>query len=242
MIKFALAKEHRTHFEKNQFIELEGLLTPQQIYLLKDNASRVLSNSTSAESGWRQIDKSERKFKEGRDLWRTNPAIRKFVIDKGLAKIASELLGVRFLRLGYDQFLPDTTGCHSLEWANANISYNSLLNKSATLEEISCLRGVLGGVCVALHSLESAETDENEQAFPFSKHLGNVVFFSADKILNFAELKKRPTQEFLLIVYAAKTTLYVPNDSDAHQHALKHLGYVFGDKLNDELNPVVCRS
>lgn len=238
MIKFALAKEHRLHFGKHQILELEGILTPSQILQLKEKIDNIVSYSDS--SNWKQSFSPERHFREGRDLWRKDPLIRKLVTDKGLGKIASELLGGKFLRLGYDQLLPNMAQDTS-ETTHISSSFAPLLIKPATLEEISCIQGALCGVCICLRSAESTTENQEPQNSPFSKHEGNAVFFSAEKSIDFSELKRCPQQEFLLIVYAAKTTLYVPNESDAHQHAFKKLGYVFGDRLNDEQNPVICR-
>lgn len=238
MKKFELAKEHRLHFERHQILELEGMLTPLQIHQLKEKIDRIVSYSSS--SNWKQSFSPERHFKEGRDLWRKDPAIRKFVSDKELAKIASELLGGKFLRLGYDQLLPNMVLDPS-ETMLMNSPYASLLSKPATLEEISCIQGALCGVCICLRSAECIEESLAPRNSPFSMHEGNAVFFSADKSIDFSELKRCPKQEFLLIVYAAKTSLYIPNELDAHQHAFKKIGYVFGDRLNDELNPVICR-
>lgn len=241
MIKFALAKEHRLHFERQQLLELEGILAPLQIHQLQEKINQVISHSAPPKN-WKRASVVERNFKEGRDLWRKDQAIRKLVTDKGLAKIASELLGGKFLRLGYDQLLSNVAFLNDpLEVLPADSIYAPLLNKPTTLEEMSCIQGVLCGVCICLSSSETITESLLPQNSLFSNHLGNVVFFSADKSIDFSELKNCPSQEFLLIAYAAKTALYVPNEADAHQHALKKLSYVFGDRLTDELHPVVCR-
>lgn len=238
MIKFALAKEQRLHFERQQILELEGILPPLQIQQIKEKIDHLLSYSETSQVNWKKPFSAERHYNEGRDLWRRDPLVRKLVTDKGLAKIASELLGGKFLRLAYDQLLPGLIPSESML---ANSVYMPLLTKTANLEEISCIRGAMAGVCICLRSAVSIEPCLEQKNSPFSKHEGNIVFFSAEKQIDFSELKKCPQQEFLLIVYASRTTLYAPNEADAHQHDFKKLGYVFGDRLNDEINPVLCR-
>jgi hypothetical protein len=50
-----------------------------------------------------------------------------------------------------------------------------------------------------------------------------------------------PHQRYLLIVFANRRAQYVLNANDPHAHALKHKGYVFGDRLREELHPIVIR-
>ncbi|QLH36192.1 MAG: hypothetical protein HWD61_08680 [Parachlamydiaceae bacterium] len=45
----------------------------------------------------------------------------------------------------------------------------------------------------------------------------------------------------MLLAFADFRTVYILNENDPHTHTLKHLGYVFGDKLSDKLNPIVYR-
>jgi hypothetical protein len=225
MTKFALAREHHLHFEKQQFIELEGILPLEQLQLLKSSSDETLELSQKRHpfSAVKNI------FEKGRDLWRKCPAVKKVALNKQLAEIAAELTGEKFIRLGYDQFL-------SAEALQTTSFYLSKPEDVQTLEMISCIQGVVCGMLICLSSHASETTTSI-----FSTKAGNITYFLPQVNINFAELLKRETQEFLLFVYTGKTSLYTHNEEDPNLHAFKQLGYVFGDRLNDHLNPVLYR-
>ena len=85
----------------------------------------------------------------------------------------------------------------------------------ATLTNTSSLQGVVGGLLLR-----------------FSDGAGIFLGPHAMAPLDTA-------QDYLLIVYAQRTTLYWPEPADPHAHGLKRLGYVFGDRLSDEFHPIL---
>src|SRR5262249_20924646 len=143
---FAIAKEQRLYFERHQLLELEGILTETQLYQLKENIHQCLSQNKQT------IDQL---FLARRDLWRKNNVIAKIVKEKDLANIAAELMRAKILRLGYDQYYP----CLPLETKAGKLLPTALpsdvanfLDKQATLEEISCIQGVVCGLMICLTS------------------------------------------------------------------------------------------
>lgn len=242
MIKFALAKEHRLYFEKNQMLEVEGVLTPLQIQQLKFAIERSVAQAAFLNESLKKLPAAAKPFMAGRDLWRNDNLIKKIVFDRDLAKIAADLMGVRFLRLGYDQYFPNPAQGSGLTLQNSSPSpYEEFLKVPATLEEISCIQGMECGLMICLGSNEQSADQPSPLESPFALKAGNIVYFSAQKVIDFSQLLNRSGQDFLMIGYAAKTALYFTNESDPHFHALKPLGYVFGDRLNDQIHPVVYR-
>ena len=241
MKKFAIANEHHLHFEKQQFIELEGVIPMDQILQLQLNVNKTMNLSMAEYGQWSAQPLSDELFLEGRDLWRKNDFVKKIVLDKELVGIASELLRQRFVRLGYDQFLLGGSFKSVPENPNDNLlSARTLLTTQQTnLDEISCIRGALCGLIICLRSAK--EPLERQPGSLFPVEAGHMTFFTAQANIDFSELSKREGQEFLLIVYAEKTTLYVANEKDPHWHGLKRLGYVFGDRVRDNLHPVLHR-
>ncbi len=241
MKKFALAREYHLHFENHQSIELEGIIPLEQILQLQLSVDQTLSLNI-AEYGQRQFQRSpEEIFLAGRDLWRRNNVIKRIVLDRELVEIASELMRKKFIRLGFDQLLLGG----SLKNIENKVSEESdsarslLSSKETTLEEVSCIQGAVCGLIICLNSLEKPVEPLPNSFFPVQA--GHMTYFTAQANLNFSELAQREGQKFLLIVYAEKTTLYIPNQKDPNLHALKHLGYVFGDRVNDRLHPVLHR-
>lgn len=241
MLKFALAKEHHLHFEKQQFIEIEDVIPLEQLLQMRLDVDKILALSMASYGRWQAQPVPDELFLEGRDLWRRSDIVKKIVLDRKLAQIAAELMRKRYIRLGFDQFLlggqlksPTEKISEELESARA-----LLLNTQTNLEQIACLQGVLCGVMISLNSPNEPIEPVLNSIFPVKA--GHVTYFTPQANINFSELSQREGQKFLLIVYAEKTTLYIPNAQDPNWHALKRLGYVFGDRVKDQLHPVLSR-
>lgn len=231
MTKFALAREHHLYFEKQQFIELEGVLPLEQLQQLRSSIDQTLA--LSKKELWHTSSKTL--FEKGRDLWRKSDLVKKIALDKQFAKMASELTGEKFIRLGYDQFLsPESLTVTTRKTLNPKQAL--LTGSELTLESVSSIKGVLCGLLICLNSSPQEVTTS---LFPMTA--GNIVYFSFQTKIDFTELFKREGQEFILLVYVGKKSIYIHNEGDPNLHAFKELGYVFGDKLSDQLNPVLYR-
>src|SRR5690606_21568069 len=113
-----------------------------------------------------------------------------------------------------DQFFPETPD--KAFFYKETIPYDTLLSKKATLEEVSCLQGVQCGVIICLNSLiependslpDEALTEASQSIFP--KKEGNTTYFLPNKEIDFSQLRHRPKQQFLMLVYTEKTALYI---------------------------------
>lgn len=91
-----------------------------------------------------------------------------------------------------------------------------------------------------LISLSENEALAESSLFPHRP--GNVTYFAPEEQIDFAELSALGSKgQFLMVVYVAKTTLYIMQNRDPHVHALKQLGYAFGDRLRDNIHPIIHR-
>ena len=86
---FGLTKDHLDFYYKNQFIEFEALLSPEEVNQL--------------ESGLDTVIKKERWTHAGHDAWRKDSQIKKITLRKDFAEIASHLSKKQTLRIAYDQ-------------------------------------------------------------------------------------------------------------------------------------------
>ena len=228
-MKLALSSSHRDFFNKNRYLELDGLLKNTTLQSLKNDLEAGISERVKAP--YRQQTTSKI-FLEGHDLWRSHPVLKKYVTQNIWAELASELVSYRPLRLGFDQFFLGG------ESANQGESFSLLKQKKFTLEEYSCVNEVLCGLMICLNAPDSIDdTTENI----FSKIAGNGIYFGKDFSIDFSVLTHLPKAQYLMIVYVQQNSVYTLNENDPFTHFLKHLGYVFGDKLNDKLNPIVLR-
>lgn len=247
-MKFSISNEHRHYFQKKLAIEFEGLLTQEQAKELQTACHETLSARLGTT---RKIkDQSDDQlFLAGHDLWRSQDFIKKIVTQRLLAEIASELIERKPLRLGYDQFFLCPTQTYQGLVASPLINF---LQQQPTIKEISCINRILCGVMLCLTGAKGKDIldvshmeDPQSLLIPpvnlFSTVSGNGVFFHPDARIDFQELLKHPGQNYLMIIYTQAVAQYMLQEADPHTHDLKRLGYVFGDRLTDKLNPIVYR-
>lgn len=231
-MKFATDKSHRDYFYKHGTIEFDELFSPEQIHELNVAIDAVLCKNLSIRKDQLARQTPQELFLGGRDLFRRDESIKKLLLHRRLAEIAVELMETHFLRMGYDQLLLGETKQPIIE-----TTYDRFLRREGTLQEKSCITPIICGLMLCL---DPAQASENSSAF-FPKTAGSGVFFKPDIPLDLSFLCQALGGRYLLIAYAEARTVYILNENDPHTHALKHIGYVFGDKLSDKLNPIIYR-
>ncbi len=103
--------EHVAFFRQNGFVQLERVLTPEELSAIRAAADDVLSRRYDA-----RIDTSaanpeyEKVFVQKVNLWRVHDGIREYVLRPRLAEIGRRLLGVPAVRLWHDQLLTKMPG------------------------------------------------------------------------------------------------------------------------------------
>lgn len=242
-MKYAIASEHRDFFQKNGAIEFDELFNEEQLSQLMASIPQTLQARLKVSPDKFEKISTEKQFYAGRDLWRDSPVLKKLITHNRLAEIASELVQYKPLRLGYDQYYPPVPSS-KIMMAEERQGYSDLMGKEISLNEISSLQGILCGLMICLegnNTTEPAADPEAMQVNIFASKAGNGVFLAPDKRIDFGKLRTLPSQRYLLVVYTSPTTIYILREDDPHTHALKRLGYVFGDKLSDKLNPIIYR-
>lgn len=240
-MKLAIVKEHRDFFQKQGFIEFENFLTQSQLKEWNQAIDQALASRLEVTVDSVKRSSAEKLFLQSRDLWRTHEPLKKLVCQPRYAKIASELVEAAPIRLGYDQFFP--VSYEALNLAKEDV-YTRYLQPIENLESRSCLRGVLCGLMLALGPAEDeVSQSENLEAgidvFPHPP--GHAIFFQPQAEVNWNQFYQHAGQRFFLIVYTQLFAYYELQPKDPHTHALKHLGYIFNDKLSDRLNPTLYR-
>lgn len=206
-MKFALQGEHRDFFGKNGYIEFEGILSAHDVNNLKEAIDYVLTDRLK-----NLVNKTPQElFMAGRDVWRDSILIKKWTTSPTLSEIASSLFKIKPLRLAFDQAL------------RTGMSTSPFL-KATSLQQISSLRTIIGGLMI-----------------PLSEKPGSIVLLSAQYLIPFDTIFSQQNYCSLLIAYSGEKTLYTLDQADPHTHALKRQGYVFGDLLRNDTHPLVFR-
>jgi len=222
----------RDYFRQHLYIEFEGLLASDQCEGLCGAMEDTLAGRLSCLREKLTVIPSSELFLAGRDLWRDSSVIADVVVHHRLAKVFSDLIDVKPLVLGYDQGFLITGDVPNDGW------FAVLKN----LEKVSAIQKLHGGLLLRLSgSSDSLPQSTEEVIIPIPSQVGSGVFFSAKIPVDWSSLWLCPGDRFLLIVYADPRSRYVARAEDPHQHALKKLGYAFGDRLKHQHHPIVYR-
>lgn len=223
-MRFALNADHRDFFQKNNYIELEELLTPIQANLLRKHIERTLAARLQISIEKLTNTPAAELFQVGYDLWRDDETIRKSVHKRAYASLAAELLHAHALRLAFDAYIQTSkqSSCPFLE--------------TLPLQEISCLFPLVGGLILPLKDLE-----EPCNSFPLPLKAGNGLFISATLPIPWPQLFQTPGLHLLVVGFGQEKTFFRADTRDAHAIHLKKLGYVFNDLLREDLHPLLLR-
>ncbi|MFV0339439.1 MAG: hypothetical protein ACK5MA_02235 [Parachlamydiaceae bacterium] len=211
-MKFSISSEQRDYFTKHRFIPFSHLLNEGELSELNQAIDSLLA---SAPKGFAL-----------RDLWRSSPLIKKIVCSKRLLQLAFELIQKKPLRLAYDQLIME---------ARRSSKGMPFLDQGS-IQDISCINNLQGLFILCIRDYEPSE---NTELFEF--HAGDGVFITPDVPFPFDTLSPSPHKRYLIIAYGSNYSQYLFEERDPYCHFLKNLGYVFGDKLNDRLHPLLLR-
>jgi hypothetical protein len=223
-MKFTVAKEHRDYFNTHGIIEFEDLLSQEKIDKANNEIDRILKDRTK---GSPQTPLSY--FNKGRDLWRSSSFLRNIDCNNAFADIIKEFFIVPVLRLGYDQLLPTIPG----ELLIKQDVYSKWTLSNQTLQESSCIQGVICGLVLCL------EDNQKDNTGVLSNKAGSGVFVKPDVALNFSGLNSNEAHRYLLITYCDHNSVYIQQKGDPQFHLLREIGYAYGDKLKDKTHPLI---
>ncbi len=218
-MRFKIIGEHRAFFNENGYLELESVLSPEDITLLSSSTDKLVEKRLSDQLEFRS---AEELYRVGRDLWREDEAIRKKVLSHNLAELAADLFKKKTIHVAFDQLL--RTG--------SKPGFPGQL--PSTLNEISSIFPLAGAILIHLSGLPAPY-----ELIPSQRE--NIIYLSPDKTIPWELFFQTPHQSYLLIAYANPESVYVLQKKDPHTHALKKLGYVFGDRIKHDNHPIIFR-
>lgn len=212
-----LSSSHQDFFSNHHYIEFNDLLSSSEIKQLQKAIHEAL---IQREKKIIETRSPKELFKAGRDLFRDHPIIKKFVLHKRFAKIASALFNEPILRLAYDQAL-----CSFSQG-------EPIFSQPLSLQQISSFQSIVGGIIIRL-------SDDPNPPDLLPQKAGNLLFIAPTFPLPWSSFFQQTPQSFFLITYCGNRTVYVLENTDPHTHALKKLGYGFGDLLEEKTHPIV---
>lgn len=219
-----ISGEHRYFFSKNGYIEFEEFFTEEKIKTLQQMGMLALGKRLRCLPENLFHCDPDPLFLAGRDLWRDDLQIQKQLLFPTLSMIASSLIQENSLRIGFDHLLVFSGKCPKD------------LEKPLSLEEISSIYPLR---CGCIFYLTPPQISSDPKKFiPVVKTAKSVLFFRSNLPIEWSTLYAQSHSVAWIIAFAAEKSHYRLQKSDPCVHALKKLGYGFGDALLQETHPV----
>ncbi len=221
-MRIAILDEHLKFFQQNGSIIFEDLFTDDEIAAFQNLVKEV--------SFERRATSADSLFLTGRDLWRDADEIKKTIQSRRFACIASKLSQTKPLRLGYDHYFP------RVDENNKDI-YQQFFSTGSTLQEISSIQGIVCGLFICLS--KAVNEEKSDSFLPLEP--GAALFVKPDQPVNFNEIINNEGSSYYLVVFTSTQALFIVNRSDLGAKKFIELGYNYGDRLKDNLNPIIYR-
>ncbi|MGB3640852.1 MAG: phytanoyl-CoA dioxygenase family protein [Rivularia sp. (in: cyanobacteria)] len=105
---YPLSEQQIKQFQSESYIRLKNVLSPEAVYLLRQESEYLLERYSQSNSS--------QQFISAEMIWLENEVMREFTLSSRLARIATELLEVSSVRLYHDNFLCKEPGCGRTPW------------------------------------------------------------------------------------------------------------------------------
>lgn len=221
-MKYSITKEQQFFFDKNLFIEFEELLSEDEVAHLLQGIKKALKSSPEKIF-------PEDIFLRGRDLIRLDETIQDVLFSPRLGQIARALSMSKRLRFGFDQLYSGP---------RKGLGITKTFSR---LDEESCIQGLSCALMICLQGEVEQSCQSKDGIDPFPKKPGSGIFFLPTVSCNSLALQSHENQLFLLLTWTKERSLYVFQPKDPHNHALKKLGHVFGDRLIERNHPIIAK-
>lgn len=212
-MKFSISLDQRFFLNQKGYIPFYALLSNQELKTLND----ALQSKNPAGN---------------HDLWRENDSIKQIVFSRRLVNLVYELTNTKPLRIAFDHYLPEKS--KSKLDAEKKTSVEEFFENSTPLQERMSINPLVGMFLLILNT----DGEINEET---TVTAGGGYFILPTTTFSIDELSLTPNQRLFLIGYGDSHSQYLYEIRDPDVHFLKNLGYVFGDRLNDNLHPILFR-
>ena len=108
---YKLTSQEINAFQKDGFIKLKNVLTPELTQILRFEILSLLRKTFKNYN-----NKKKNRFLSLEMMWLENALIKEFVLSSRIAKICAELLSVKKIRLYHDNALVKESGCGRTPW------------------------------------------------------------------------------------------------------------------------------
>ncbi len=260
--EYALRAEQIAAYRRDGHVLLRHVCAPDEIAVYRpvlNNATYALNNETRPMS---ERDTYGRAFLQTMNLWRDDPAARKFTLARRFAKIAADLMGVEGVRLYHDQSLYKEAGGGHTPWhqdqyywplntANTVTLWMPLVDVpidmgALTFATGSHQEGFLGNVAISDESEAMYAQIVKDKGYNVTNTVmqaGDATFHAGWTLHSAPGNAGTSTREVMTIIYFADGTLALNPDNPNRQNDLDSWlpGIKPGEPAASELNPLVYK-
>ena len=212
-MKFSISLDQRYFLNQKGFIPFYALLSNQELKTLND----ALESKKSAAK---------------HDLWREDDAIKQIVFSRRLVNLVYELTNVKPLRIAFDHYLPVKS--KGLLDTEKKSSLETFFENPIPIQERMSINPLVGMFVLVLNTDSDVDGEMSVTA-------GGGYFILPTTTFSLDLISVSPNQRLFLIGYGDSHSQYLYETKDPDVHYLKTLGYVFGDRLNDHMHPILYR-
>lgn len=113
---YAISDAHKQYFQKNGYIKLKQVLSPEVIRHYQAEISQQVREQNTMHLPMEQRSTYQKAFLQVMNMWTKSEVVKQFVFSPRLAQIAAELMGCRGVRLYHDQALYKEPGGGITPW------------------------------------------------------------------------------------------------------------------------------
>jgi ectoine hydroxylase-related dioxygenase (phytanoyl-CoA dioxygenase family) len=257
---YSLKQEQVDFYQKNRFIKLKEVLNLETIQFYNEVISKQVNEMNQEQTALEDRTTYGKAFLQLFNLWTENPIIKELIFSKRIAKIASELMEVKGVRLYHDQALFKEGGGGITPWHADQYYWPLESDKTITawipLQETTLEMGPLefsAGSHTIVEGRELEIGDESEELIQKKlrvtdfKHvieafdIGEISFHSGWVFHRAGANTTNEMRKVMTIIYMDKDMLLKnpDNKNQIHDWNTWCPGAKIGEIINSPINPVL---
>lgn len=257
---YSLNQEQIDFYQKNRFIKLKEVLNLETIQFYNEVISKQVSEMSQEQQALEDRTTYGKAFLQLFNLWTENPLIKELIFSKRIAKIASELMEVKGVRLYHDQALFKEGGGGITPWHADQYYWPLESDKTITawipLQETTLEMGPLefsAGSHTIVEGRELEIGDESEELIQKKlrvtdfKHvieafdIGEISFHSGWVFHRAGANTTNEMRKVMTIIYMDKDMLLKnpDNKNQIHDWNTWCPGAKIGEIINSPINPIL---
>jgi ectoine hydroxylase-related dioxygenase (phytanoyl-CoA dioxygenase family) len=257
---YSLSQEQIDFYQKNRFIKLKEVLNLETIQFFNEAISKQVNEMNQEQTALEDRTTYEKAFLQLFNLWTENSIIKELIFSKRIAKIASDLMEVKGVRLYHDQALFKEGGGGITPWHADQYYWPLETDKTITawipLQETTLEMGPLefsAGSHTIVEGRELEIGDESEDLIQKKlrvtdfKHvieafdIGEISFHSGWVFHRAGANTTNEMRKVMTIIYMDKDMLLKnpDNKNQIHDWNTWCPGAKIGEIINSPINPVL---